>query len=220
MSTTTQRQTEGHEHPDRGSLSLYHDGTPLVLDPGVGWCGYQWYALPLEQPAAVARGANGTTFDRNLQQGAWYRGSQSHSMVNFAPEGPSIAPENETWRPPGAFGAESAFLDDPFYTQTRSLCQDRLGTNIGKAENTEAFSAGHEWGLRGAAWVNSHVFSPSLDFVDLNITRAVQASQLAGVQSYHRRVFANWDDGSYLLWVRKRLSCAVSAVCPPYAILV
>ena len=33
MSTTTQRQTEGHEHPDRGSFSLYHQGTPIVLDP-------------------------------------------------------------------------------------------------------------------------------------------------------------------------------------------
>eukprot|EP01043_Picozoa_sp_COSAG02_P060025 COSAG02_NODE_7760_length_2859_cov_8.272464_4_plen_95_part_00 len=68
MSTTTQRQTEGHEHPDRGSVSLYHDGVPLVLDPGVGWCGYQWFNHPLEQPSAVARGANGTSFDRNLQQ--------------------------------------------------------------------------------------------------------------------------------------------------------
>ena len=34
MSTSTQRQTEGHEHPDRGSFSLYSHGTPLVLDPG------------------------------------------------------------------------------------------------------------------------------------------------------------------------------------------
>lgn len=168
MSTTTQRQTEGHEHPDRGSFSLYHDGIPLVLDPGVGWCGYQWFNYPLAQASAAARGANGTSFDRNLQQydficvlqtlslgifshlylptivlasncalltcrGAWYRGSQSHSMVNFAVEGPEILPENATWRPPGAFG--------------------------------------HEWGLRGAAWVDSYVFSEQLDFVDLNITR-------------------------------------------------
>jgi hypothetical protein len=68
MSTTTQRQTEGHEHPDRGSISLYHDGVPLVLDPGVGWCGYQWFSYPLEQASSIARGANGTSFDRNLQQ--------------------------------------------------------------------------------------------------------------------------------------------------------
>ena len=68
MSTTTQRQTEGHEHPDRGSFSLYHDGIPLVLDPGVGWCGYQWFNYPLVQASAAARGANGTSFDRNLQQ--------------------------------------------------------------------------------------------------------------------------------------------------------
>ncbi len=66
-------------------------------------------------------------------RGAWYRGSQSHSMVNFATEGPNILAENATWRPLGAFG--------------------------------------HEWGLRGAAWVDSHVFSEQLDFVDLNITR-------------------------------------------------
>ena len=175
MSTTTQRQTEGHEHPDRGSISLYHDGIPLVLDPGVGWCGYEWLNYPLEQASAIARGANGTSFDRNLQQGAWYRGSQSHSMVNFAAEGPDILPENATWRPPGGFG--------------------------------------HEWGLRGAAWVDSHVLSDQLDFVDLNITRAVQASQASSVRSYHRRLFANWGavaDGSdrsqdnsspsYLLW--------------------
>lgn len=68
MSTTTQRQTEGHEHPDRGSISLYHDGIPLVLDPGVGWCGYQWFNYPLKEASAVARKANGTNFDRNLQQ--------------------------------------------------------------------------------------------------------------------------------------------------------
>ena len=40
MSTSTQRQTEGHEHPDRGSISMYHEGTPMILDPGDGWCGY------------------------------------------------------------------------------------------------------------------------------------------------------------------------------------
>ena len=84
-------------------------------------------------------------------------------MVNFAAEGPSIAPDNETWRPPGAFG--------------------------------------HQWGMRGEAWLDSHFFSEDLDYIDLNVTRAVQASQLPGVQSYHRRVFANWaDGGAYLLW--------------------
>lgn len=68
-----------------------------------------------------------------LRRGAWYRGSQSHSMVNFAEEGPGILPENATWRPPGGFG--------------------------------------HEWGMRGAAWVESQILSEQLDFVDLNITR-------------------------------------------------
>ena len=141
---------------------------------------------PLQEPKAIARNANGTDFDRDLQQGAWYRGSQAHSMVsprplafnvlaalrfdtrnavfqvNFAAEGPSITPENETWRPPGAFG--------------------------------------HQWGMRGAAWVDAHFFSDALDYVDLNVSRAVQASQLPQVEGYHRRVFANWADGSYLLW--------------------
>jgi hypothetical protein len=42
LSTSTQRQLEDHEHPDRGSLSLYSGGVPMVLDPGVGWSGYQW----------------------------------------------------------------------------------------------------------------------------------------------------------------------------------
>ena len=83
-------------------------------------------------------------------------------QVNFATEGPSIKPENETWRPPGAFG--------------------------------------HQWGMRGAAWVDAHFFSDALDYVDLNVSRAVQASQLPQVEGYHRRVFANWADGSYLLW--------------------
>ena len=147
MSTSTQRQTEGHEHPDRGSFSLYSHNTPIVLDPGVGWCGYNWFGtIP---PSRY----NGTAFDKDLQFGAWYRGSQSHSMVNFAKEGPDILPEKQNWRPAGAFG--------------------------------------HEWGLRGAAWVESHIFSSAMDYVDLNITRAVQASQLAGVNGYHRRVFAN-----------------------------
>ena len=156
MSTSTQRQTEGHEHPDRGSFSLYSHNTPIVLDPGVGWCGYNWFGtIP---PSRY----NGTAFDKDLQFGAWYRGSQSHSMVNFAKEGPDILPEKQNWRPAGAFG--------------------------------------HEWGLRGAAWVESHIFSSAMDYVDLNITRAVQASQLAGVNGYHRRVFANRRDGSYLLW--------------------
>ena len=156
MSTSTQRQTEGHEHPDRGSFSLYSHETPIVLDPGVGWCGYNWFGT------IPANRANGTAFDKGLQFGAWYRGSQSHSMVNFAKEGPDILPENKTWRPAGAYG--------------------------------------HEWGLRGAAWVQSNLFSDALDYVDLNITRAVQASQLGAVQGYHRRVFANRRDGSYLLW--------------------
>jgi hypothetical protein len=44
------------------------------------------------------------------------------------------------------------------------------------------------------------MFSDALDFVDLNITRAVQSSQQSAVRGYHRRVFANWADGSYLLW--------------------
>ena len=33
LSTSTQRQFDSHEHPDRGSFSLYHQGTPIVLDP-------------------------------------------------------------------------------------------------------------------------------------------------------------------------------------------
>ena len=82
----------------------------------------------------------GKTEAPGLQFGRWYRGSQSHSMVNFAAEGPGIKPENETWRPAGAFG--------------------------------------HEWGLRGPAWVDSHVFTEALDYVDLNITRAVQVAEL------------------------------------------
>ena len=156
LTTSTQRQTEGHEHPDRGSFSLYHGGVPLVLDPGVGWCGYNWFGtIPSQR-------SNGTSFDTNLTFGAWYRGSQSHSMVNFATEGPNIKPENETWRPAGAYG--------------------------------------HEWGLRGEAWVTNHVFSTVLDYVDVNITRAVQESQLNSVQSYHRIVFANKMDSTYLFW--------------------
>eukprot|EP01051_Picozoa_sp_SAG22_P001147 SAG22_NODE_42_length_25431_cov_5.091580_5_plen_945_part_00 len=155
MSTSTQRQTEGHEHPDRGSFSLYHEGVPLVLDPGDGWCGYNWFG---KSPLAD----NVSAFDSNLTFGAWYRGSQSHSMVNFAQEGPDIKPENETFRPRGGYG--------------------------------------HQWGLRGPAWMDTHLFSDALDFVSLNVTRAVQASQLPGVQGYHRRVFANRHDGSYLMW--------------------
>lgn len=60
--------------------------------------------------------------------------------------------------------------------------------------------SGHEWGLRGAAWVDSNLFTDTLDYVDLNVTRAVQASQLPGVLGYHRRVFANREDDSYLIW--------------------
>jgi hypothetical protein len=100
-----------------------------------------------------------------LQFGAWYRGSQSHSMVNFGIEGSKIKPENETWRPNGAYG--------------------------------------HEWGLRGAAWMEHHLFTKALDYVDVNITRAVQSSQIPTVQSYHRRIFANrreGNGGSYLIW--------------------
>ena len=37
--------------------------------------------------------------------------------------------------------------------------------------------------------MDNHVFSEALDYVDLNITRAVLASQLPAVQAYHRRVF-------------------------------
>ena len=45
-----------------------------------------WYAnIP---PAR----SNGTAFDEGLQLGAWYRGSQAHSMVNFAAEGPRLRP--------------------------------------------------------------------------------------------------------------------------------
>lgn len=144
MSTSTQRQTEGHEHPDRGSISMYHQGTPIILDPGDGWCGYNWF-----EPVPNA------TFDNGVQitNGAWYRGSESHSLVQFG---------NSSWVPEGGFG--------------------------------------HEWGLRGPAWVDRHYFTDGIGYVDLNITRAVQISQLPGVQGYHRRVFANWDDGSYLLW--------------------
>ena len=40
----------------------------------------------------------------------------------------------------------------------------------------------------------------ALDYVDLNVTRAVQAAQQPGVRGYHRRVFANRRDDSYLLW--------------------
>jgi hypothetical protein len=40
----------------------------------------------------------------------------------------------------------------------------------------------------------------ALDYVDLNVTRAVQAAQLPGVRGYHRRVFSNWADGTYLFW--------------------
>lgn len=158
MSTATQRQTEGHEHPDRGSFSLYSHDVPLVIDPGVGWCGYNWFGeIPKDRADPTS-----TAFDQNLTFGAWYRGSQSHSMVNFATEGPCILPENETWRPAGAYG--------------------------------------HEWGLRGAAWVDTHVFSAAMDYVDLNVTRAVQSSQRPGVAAYHRRVFANRADDAYLIW--------------------
>jgi hypothetical protein len=156
ISTSTQRQTEGHEHPDRGSFSMYHDGIPLVLDPGVGWCGYNWFG---KIPASRY---NGTSFDKNLKFGAWYRGSQSHSMVNFATEGPNIKPENETWRPDGAFG--------------------------------------HEWGMRGEAWLMNHIFSKSMDYVDINISKAVIESQLPTMIGYHRRIFANRMDGTYLFW--------------------
>ena len=52
--------------------------------------------------------------------------------------GAGIKPENETWRPAGAFG--------------------------------------HEWGMRGAAWVDNNLFTEALDYVDLNVTRAVQVS--------------------------------------------
>jgi hypothetical protein len=58
----------------------------------------------------------------------------------------------------------------------------------------------HEWGLRGPAWVDTHTFTDDVAFVDLNITRAVQVSQSPNIRSYHRRVFANWADVSYLLW--------------------
>ena len=59
---------------------------------------------------------------------------------------------------------------------------------------------GHEWGLRGAAWIDTNVFSEQIDFVDLNITRAVQSSQRPGVGAYHRRVFASRADDLYLIW--------------------
>ena len=83
-------------------------------------------------------------------------------MVNFATEGPGIKPENETWRPDGAYG--------------------------------------HEWGMRGPAWVDNNVFSDAMDYIDVNITRAVQASQVPGVRGYHRRIFANRRDETYLIW--------------------
>jgi hypothetical protein len=46
------------------------------------------------------------------------------------------------------------------------------------------------------------LFTEALAFVDLNITRVVQQSQLPGVMGYHRRVFASWagEKESYLVW--------------------
>lgn len=121
MSTSTQRQTEGHEHPDRGSLNLWHDGVPLIADPGDGWSGYQWDAFP-----------------PNASFGP--RGSESHSLVSFA---------NSTWHPRGAYH--------------------------------------NEWGLRGPAWLVRSAFTESVAYVDLDVTRAVQLSQLAGVRGNGRR---------------------------------
>ena len=149
LSTSTQRQFDSHEHPDRGSMSLYGGGAPLVVDPGVGWSGYNW-----------GRTVNGSCY------GSWYRGSQSHSMVNFAANnGTKYNCSNDTeWLPVGA--------------------------------------SDEEFGLRGEANVDAHLFTPDLAFVDLNVTRAVQESQLAGVHGYHRRIFADWSSSreSYLIW--------------------
>ena len=44
------------------------------------------------------------------------------------------------------------------------------------------------------------MFTNALDYVDINITRAVQASQLPSLQGYHRRIFFNKNDATYLIW--------------------
>ena len=62
---------------------------------------------------------NGTFDDgKQVSDGSWYRGSQSHSLVSFG---------NSSWVPEGGYG--------------------------------------HEWGLRGAAWVDAKLFSDAIAYV-------------------------------------------------------
>ena len=83
---------------------------------------------------------------------------------------------------------------------TKYNCSDPDWTPLG--------GYGEEFGLRGEANVDAHLFTADTAFVDLNITRAVQASQLVGVRGYHRRIFADWGGTgnrsrrkeSYLIW--------------------
>ena len=107
MSTATQRQTEGHEHPDRGSINLWHEGTPLIADPGDGWSGYQWDRFP-NPNASFGPG-------RPVSNGAWYRGSESHSMVWF---------RNSSWHPKGGYHNEWG-LRGPAWV-TRHLFTDSI----------------------------------------------------------------------------------------------
>ena len=83
MSTSTQRTRGGHGHPDRGSINLYSSrGVPLIIDPGVGWSGYNWREY-----------VNGTT------AGFWYHASRAHSMVCFGNS--TTGPDHTRWTPRG-----------------------------------------------------------------------------------------------------------------------